>query len=156
MEAVGKPAVAFEIVVRRLAGPKTYEGEMADAQASIGIKDYEVAIVAGQHRLVADESVDRGGKDTGPSPSELACSALCACTAITLRMYAGRKEWSLRAVHVSAHLGQVGGRRAITRKLRLEGDLNDEQRGRLADIAERTPVTLLLKEGATITTTLEP
>ena len=129
---------------------------MADATASIGTTDYAVSILAGHHQLVADESVDRGGKDTGPSPSELACSALCACTAITLRMYAERKEWPLQAVHVSAHLRQDGGRRMIARTVGLEGDLNDEQRARLADIAERTPVTLLLKEGATIATTLEP
>jgi putative redox protein len=128
---------------------------MPNAKASIGITDYEVAIVAGHHRLVADESVQRGGKDTGPSPSELACAALCACTAITLRMYAERKEWSLQAVHVSAHLGQDDGHRTIARTIKLEGDLNDEQRARLADIAGRTPVTLLLKEGATITTTFE-
>jgi putative redox protein len=129
---------------------------MADAKASIGVTDYAVAIMAGNHRLIADESVDRGGKDTGPSPSELACAALCACTAITLRMYAERKEWSLQAVQVSAHLSQDDGRHVITRTLGLEGDLNDEQRARLADIAERTPVTLLLKEGAKITTTLAP
>jgi putative redox protein len=129
---------------------------MADAKASIGVTDYAVAIVAGNHRLIADESSDRGGKDTGPSPSELACSALCACTAITLRVYAERKEWSLQAVQVSAHLSEDDGRHVITRTLGLEGDLNDEQRARLADIAERTPVTLLLKEGAKITTTLAP
>jgi putative redox protein len=129
---------------------------MADAKASIGVTDYAVAIVAGNHQLIADESVDRGGKDTGPSPSELACSALCACTAITLRMYAERKEWSLQAVQVSAHLSEDDGRHVIARTLGLEGDLNDEQRARLADIAERTPVTLLLKEGAKITTTLAP
>jgi putative redox protein len=129
---------------------------MADAKASIGVTDYAVAIMAGNHRLIADESVDRGGKDTGPSPSELACAALCACTAITLRIYAERKEWSLQAVQVSAHLSQDDGRHVITRTLGLEGDLNDEQRARLADIAERTPVTLLLKEGAKITTTLAP
>jgi putative redox protein len=148
--------LAFEIALRRLAGPTACEGEMADAKASIGVTDYAVAIMAGNHRLIADESVDRGGKDTGPSPSELACAALCACTAITLRIYAERKEWSLQAVQVSAHLSQDDGRHVITRTLGLEGDLNDEQRARLADIAERTPVTLLLKEGAKITTTLAP
>lgn len=128
---------------------------MPDARASIGTTDYEVAIMAGHHRLVADESVQRGGKDAGPSPSELACAALCACTAITLRMYAERKEWLLQAVHVSAHLELNGGHRTITRTIKPEGNLNDEQRARLADIAERTPVTLLFKEAATITTTLE-
>lgn len=127
---------------------------MPHAKASIGTTDYAASIVAGHHQLVADESVDRGGKDSGPSPSELACAALCACTAITLRMYAERKEWPLRAVHVDANLEQEGGKRLITRTLGLEGELSDEQRARLADIAERTPVTLLLKQGVPIVTTL--
>ncbi len=127
---------------------------MAHAKASIGTTDYAASIVAGHHQLAADESVERGGKDTGPSPSDLACAALCACTAITLRMYAERKEWPLRAVQVDAQLDQDGIQRKIARTLSLKGDLTNEQRTRLADIAERTPVTLLLKQGATISTTL--
>jgi putative redox protein len=129
---------------------------MARAKASIGTTDYAVAVLAGHHALAADESVERGGKDTGPSPSELACAALCACTAITLRMYAERKNWLLRAVHVDAELRQEGKDRAFARTLRFEGELDDEQRVRLADIAERTPVTLLLKNGATIVTSVAP
>jgi putative redox protein len=66
-------------------------------------------------------------------------TALRACTAITLRMYAGTQG-----------MVAASGGRAITRALRPEGNLNDEQRSRLADIAERTPVTLLLKAGARI------
>ena len=129
---------------------------MAQAKASIGTTDYAVSIAAGHHQLVADESAERGGKDTGPSPSEMVCAALGACTAITLRMYAEHKDWPLRAIHVDVHLGQEGAQHVIVRQLALEGDLSDEQRARFADIAERTPVTLLLKEGAKITTTLAP
>ena len=75
---------------------------MAHANASIGTTNYSVAIMAGHYPLNADESVELGGKDSGPSPFELACAALCACTAITLRMYAQRKGWPLRAAHVDA------------------------------------------------------
>ena len=128
---------------------------MAHATADIGTVDYTVSLLAGRHRLSADEDTSRGGKDVGPSPHELLCAALGACTAITLRMYAQRKEWPLSAVHVDVSLQVHGKEHAMTRKLRFAGDLDEAQRGRLADIAERTPVTLTLKQGIAITTLLE-
>ena len=127
---------------------------MSHAQASIGTTNYAVAITAGRHQLSADEGAALGGKDTGPSPYDLLCSALCACTAITLRMYAERKQWPLRGVQADVHFARHGTEAAITRVLRFDGELDDAQRARLADIAERTPVTLTLKQGLTITTTL--
>ena len=128
---------------------------MAHATADIGTSNYEVSLIAGHHQLKADEGVEAGGKDLGPAPHELLCAALGACTGITLRMYAQRKAWPLRSVHVDVQLQLQGQIRAITRKLRLEGELDEAQRARLAEIAERTPVTLTLKQGVTITTTLE-
>jgi putative redox protein len=85
----------------------------------------------------------------------LLCAALAACTAITLRMYAERKAWSLRAAHIDVLFQHEGEKRTMTRRLRLEGELDEAQRARLADIAERTPVTLTLKQGVAITTILE-
>ena len=105
--------------------------------------------------MTADERGALGGQDAGASPHELLCAALGACTAITLRMYAQRKEWTLRAVHVDVLLQIEGKEHRITRRLRLEGELDEVQRARLADIAERTPVTLTLKQGVQITTVLE-
>lgn len=129
---------------------------MAHATADIGTSNYTTALTAGHHALTADEPLQAGGKDTGPAPHELLCAALGACTAITLRMYAQRKEWALRAVRVDVQLDYQGkSPRSITRKLRLEGQLDDAQRARLADIAERTPVTLTLKQAVAITTVLE-
>lgn len=69
-------------------------------------------------------------------------------------MYAERKEWPLRAIHVYVRFKREGKGGAIARVLSFEGELDDEQRARLADIAERTPVTLTLKQGLVITTTL--
>lgn len=126
---------------------------MAHADASIGTTNYLVAIKAGHHELNADESVALGGNDVGPGPYELLCSALCACTAITLRMYAERKQWPLRALNVNVHFKRAGDSESLDRILKFEGELNDDQRARLADIAERTPVTLTLKQGIRITTT---
>lgn len=127
---------------------------MVQAKASIGTTNYAVSITAGHHQLNADESVKLGGKDTGPAPYELLCSALGACTAITLRMYAERKGWPLRGLHVDVGFESKGGEGAIARVLSFEGELNNDQRARLADIAERTPVTLTLKQGVVITTSV--
>lgn len=128
---------------------------MPHATADIGTDNYTVSLVAGHHSLISDEGVAAGGRDAGAAPHELLCAALGACTAITLRMYAQRKAWELRAVHVDVLLQIDGKEHTITRRLRFEGDLDEAQRTRLADIAERTPVTLTLKQGATITTILE-
>ncbi|MGO9852438.1 MAG: OsmC family protein [Steroidobacteraceae bacterium] len=128
---------------------------MAHASADIGTTNYATSLVAGSHPLTSDESAALGGKDAGPAPHELLCAALGACTAITLRMYAQRKEWLLRMVHVDVQLALQGKERSITRRLRFEGELDGTQRARLADIAERTPVTLTLKQGVSITTILE-
>jgi len=71
-------------------------------------------------------------------------------------MYAQRKDWALRGVHVAVLMAVEGKEhRSMTRRLRLTGDLDEAQRARLADIAERTPVTLTLKQGVAITTILE-
>jgi putative redox protein len=127
---------------------------MAHAIANIGTTNYAVSIKAGHHQLSADEHAELGGQDVGPAPYELLCAALCACTAITLRMYAERKKWPLRGMHVDVRYTQEGKKGAIARVLTFEGELDGEQRAGLADIAERTPVTLTLKQGVPITTTL--
>ncbi len=128
---------------------------MAHAAADIGTTNYTVALTAGRHALSSDEAIAAGGRDAGPSPHELLCASLAACTAITLRMYAQRKAWRLHGVHVDVRLHMEGKEHSITRRLRLEGDLDEAQRARLADISERTPVTLALKQGVAISTILE-
>ncbi|GAB2712314.1 OsmC family protein [Kitasatospora kifunensis] len=104
--------------------------------------DYHVDIRSGRHRLAADEPQSSGGADTATTPVGLLLSALGSCTAITLRMYAQRKQWPLESVRV--HLGyEKGADHAVrvTRRIDLVGDLDQAQRARLLDIAERTPVT---------------
>ncbi|WP_329500675.1 OsmC family protein [Kitasatospora herbaricolor] len=112
-------------------------------------EDYRVDIRSGRHHLTADEPASAGGGDTATTPVGLLLSALGSCTAITLRMYAQRKQWPLETVRV--HLGyEKGSDRSarITRRVDLVGDLDEAQRARLLDIAERTPVTLAVA-GAT-------
>ncbi len=127
---------------------------MAHARASIGQVNYATSIAAGHHKIAADEGPELGGKDTAPNPYDLLCSALGACTAITLRMYAERKKWPVTAVHADVHFVRDGDKQRIDRVLIIEGAVDDEQKKRMADIAERTPVTLTLKGGLEIRTSL--
>ncbi len=129
---------------------------MPSAVATFSGINYATAVVCGKHTITADEPAARGGQDAGPSPSNLLSVALASCTAMTLRMYAERKQWPLEGIEVEVDLQRAADKTtSMTRVLRLRGPLTAEQRERLADISERTPVTLTLKAGAQITTTVQ-
>ena len=116
---------------------------------------YRVELHTGTHHLLADEPTTGGGGDTGPTPFGLLLSGLAACTAMTLRMYAERKGWDLANIEVDVRYDVVDDAQAsIHRTITLPADLPAEHRDRLADIAERTPVTLAIWSGTPITTTL--
>ena len=125
---------------------------MAHATAHIAETAYRTEISTGRHSLIADEPPALGGQGAGPAPYDLLLASLGACTAITLRMYADRKGWPMESVEVGLRLQNQDGLR-IDRVLTIVG-LDDEQKARMADIAERTPVTLTLKGGLPIDTRL--
>jgi putative redox protein len=128
---------------------------MASVTATTGRTNYATEIQSRNHRLSADEPRESGGLDTGPTPSDLLIAALASCTSITLRMYADRKSWAIDAIHVSVTSTRAPDKTvSVERVLSFEGALTDEQKNRLADIAERTPVTLALKAGVAIHTKL--
>jgi putative redox protein len=122
-------------------------------------------IVAGAHQIVSDEPPPAGA-DEGPNPYELLLGALGACTAMTVRMYADRKGFPLTAVevlltHERVHAQdcaecETGDRflDRITKRIALHGDLTQEQRLRLAEIAERCPVQRTLQREVVIEQTL--
>ena len=136
----------------------------------IGRERFRTEIMAGGHPLVADEPEDVGGTDQGPTPYDLLSASLGTCTAMTLRMYADHKEWDLEEVEVRLEHGKVHAEddeRAcrgvegsdkvdrFERVLRLEGDLSDEQRQRLVEIADRCPVHRTLHQGVITETRLD-
>jgi putative redox protein len=130
---------------------------MARARGRIGEADYAVAIRAGDHDLTADEGAALGGRDAGPAPFELLAASLVACTVITLRMYAQRKGWAAGKIEVGVHYIKADDEPArIERTLTFGPGLDDGQRARLVEIAERTPVTLAIRGGLPIATTLLP
>ena len=136
--------------------PKTRAKPIAGASVTAEEKPYGVRIDSGGHALRGDEPVSHGGGDTGPTPFGLLLSGLGACTAMTLRMYAERKQWPLTGVEIElSYLAPDRSTQWIDRTITLHGPLDDEQRTKLTEIAEKTPVTKAIRAGTDIRTTVE-
>ena len=124
------------------------------AKAVTGTDRYRTEITMREHTIVGDEPLKSGGKNSGPSAHELLVASLVQCTAITLRMYADKKEWKLNRVEVDAEMQRITEsgvqRNTILMKITLDGDLDDEQRKRLLDISGRCPVHKTLRSSFTI------
>jgi len=115
-------------------------------------RPYTNRVSARSHVWLADEPPSAGALDAGPTPYELLLAGLGACTSMTLRMYAERKGWPLQKVAVHVRHDEIHARDCesceskegkldrIERELELEGDLSEEQRARLLEIADRCPV----------------
>jgi putative redox protein len=132
------------------------EPELEDQQEVIveetGAGVFSNTIRAGRHRLSADEPPSVGGTDTGPTPYGLLLASLGACTSMTLRLYARRKQWPLEKVRVRLRHEKVHARDCadcetregkidrIEKEIVMEGALDTEQRARLLEIADRCPV----------------
>jgi len=120
-----------------------------------GAGDFQVEVAAGGVRFLADEPLEVGRLGSGPTPYDLLSAGLGACTAMTVRMYARRKGLPLRSVRVCVGHAKTKGQDppdGFLREVALDGDLTDEQRKRLIEIAERCPVHGSLKQGARIST----
>lgn len=123
-------------------------------------------VIAGPHGFLVDEPVALGGAETGPTPYDLLLAALGSCTAITLRLYAKRKGWPLRNVtvalrHARVHVTDCAGCETapmqveeIRRTLTLEGPLDQDQRARLLEIADKCPVHRTLEGRVHVRTSL--
>ncbi|MGH8049125.1 MAG: OsmC family protein [Arenimonas sp.] len=117
-------------------------------RAFAGTTPYTVSLTDDlEHEWLADEPLDEGGANTGPSPKLILLSSLGACTAITLQMYAARKKWPLESIEVELQLNPDGDSASgndISRKIGLKGELSTEQRERLLQIANACPVHKVL------------
>lgn len=116
--------------------------------------NYTVTLQNGRHQFLADEPVDKGGADAGPAPDELLESALASCTAITLKMYAQRKQWPVTDIEVTVELKRVDLKTIFTKTIKIKGEVSGEQRKRLLEIAELCPVSRTLLHGIEINGTI--
>lgn len=110
------------------------------------------------HHLTADEPDELGGDDLGPSPQELLAASLASCTAITIEMYARRKEWDVDRLEVEVTYS-TSDRVGLTQfdiVLRLPSALNENQRERLRQIASRCPVHRTLTGEVVFSDRVEP
>ncbi len=130
------------------------DGTLAASVHARCAEKYAVETTARRHRVLADEPASRGGMDGAATPMEILAAGLAACTAITLRMYAERKNWELGEVKVDCRVVEQDGAYRVERTIRIGAALEEDRRARLAEIAEKTPVTRLVKQGAAIRTVM--
>lgn len=127
---------------------------IASATVSTAGPEYEQRIETGGFLLNSDEPVAAGGRNAGPAPYNLLLASLGSCTAITLRMYAGRKGWDIGAMQIALTLDKDDeGNAFISRVLSTDAKLEPAQWEKLIEIANKTPVTRTLLTGTRITTT---
>jgi putative redox protein len=134
-------------------------GAVSTVVASSGGAPFQVNLADDlEHQWLADEPAEVGGGNAGPTPQHLLLSSLGACTAITLRMYAARKQWPLTAVKVELTFNPDGKPEAgtdIRRRIVLVGELSGEQRERLLQMANACPIHKVLSGEIRIATSLD-
>ncbi|MEO1660932.1 MAG: alpha/beta fold hydrolase [Pseudomonadota bacterium] len=126
---------------------------------------YQNEVLIGGRRYFADEPANIGGSDTGPDPYAWVAAGLGACTSITMRMYANRKNWPVDRLTVSVDHERRHAEDCVdcsprdkidvfTRSIEIDGDLNDEDRTRILEIADKCPVHRTLEKGSKVETRL--
>jgi uncharacterized OsmC-like protein len=153
-------------------GPQARLERMSDDTRSVKVSltdGLQVAIEAGHHHFLADEPLENGGTDGGPTPTELFLGGLAACTAMTLRLYANVKKWPLAKVEVELTQAWVTRDEwaefpedderdrvpRILREIRVTGDFDEKQMERLTYIANRCPVHRVVTENPYVVDTLK-
>jgi putative redox protein len=106
----------------------------------------------GPHSILTDLKPEFGGEDTGPEPHDILAAALAACTTLTVTLYAKRKGYALDEIKVSIKHGQEGNAYALHRHIEYVGNLLEDEKQRLTEIANKCPVHKTLSGTIQITT----
>jgi uncharacterized OsmC-like protein/fermentation-respiration switch protein FrsA (DUF1100 family) len=122
-----------------------------------GAGKFQLNIEVADTHFLADEPVEAGGFGSGPDPYQLVSAGLAACTAMTIRLYSDRKQWPLENVSVRAdHVKRGSDLDVFTREISIAGELDDSQKARLLEIANKCPVHRTLERGSAVETHLSP
>lgn len=130
---------------------------MIKISSSIKNEPYKIEIISQTgNKVIADEPIDKGGGNLGFSPKELLASALAACTSVTVKIYANRKEWDLQEVKINIELDYLSdeNKTIIKRQLEFIGNLDESQVKRLLAVANACPVHKILSNPIEINTEL--
>lgn len=127
---------------------------MKEVHAHVGREAYQTRLTARNHNMISDEPFEYNGKNTGPAPEEFLLMGLASCTAITLRMYANRKNLPIEAFDVKVTAEKVDDTFVFKSDIKVTGVINEEQRIKLIRIAEACPVHKVLTNPIKINTTL--
>ena len=112
--------------------------------AIIGQDHFRTELITSGKTVIADEPEELGGTNAGPAPSEFLMISLASCTAITLRMYADRKQWNVSKIKVEVASEKMDNKTFFKREILIEGDIKEDQRQRLLQIANSCPVHRVL------------
>lgn len=122
--------------------------------AIIGQDHFRTELITSGKTVIADEPEELGGTNAGPAPGEFLLISLASCTAITLRMYADRKQWHVSKIKVEVASEKIDNTTLLKREITLEGNLEEDQRQRLLQIANACPVHKVLTNPIKINTVL--
>lgn len=124
------------------------------AVATISDEVYRTELKVRKHAIIADEPEDVGGKDLGPRPGDFYRMSLASCTAITLRMYANRKNFDVKKIEVSVATEEGAGKTILHTDIKINGNLDEAQHNRMLQIAKLCPVHKVLTNPIEIITKL--
>ena len=113
---------------------------MRTVQSQFGVGSLQQKLAVGDLHFLADAEVARGGSGTGPSPHEYLAAALASCTSMTLKMYSERKTWKLENAIVTVDIERTNDIEILSRDIQLIGELDNEQKKRLLDVASKCPI----------------
>ncbi len=124
------------------------------AVATISDEVYRTELKVRKHTVIADEPEDVGGKDVGPRPGDFYRMSLASCTAITLRMYANRKNFDVKKIQVAVSTEEGEGKTIFRNHIKINGNLDEAQRQRMLQIAKLCPVHKVFMNPIEINTAL--
>ena len=119
-------------------------GKVKSVTARIGTEPYRTELITDTHITISDEPADAGGRDLGPSPGDLLRMSLASCTAITLRMYANRKAFDVKAIEVKVNTEELNGKTLFHCSVYVDGSIGEHQRKRMLQIAKACPIHKVL------------